>query len=152
MHFLTNAFLTFIDISNTLSSFYAVNVSPTFCSSLFVPLIQHAIRNKRDLENLGSHYSHTIAQLHDYVCDQHIPQNTQIIKDATLFLRDIIKTYKKRFNALVLVFLLRNAEEKGKAIITLLFMLVGYIQLERSFNKKPTPTFTDHNRSMFYDD
>ncbi|KAG1499681.1 hypothetical protein G6F47_004794 [Rhizopus delemar] len=88
------------DISNTLSSFYAVNVSPTFCSSLFVPLIQHAIRNKRDLENLGSHYSHTIAQLHDYVCDQHIPQNTQIIKDATLFLRDIIKTYKKRFNAL----------------------------------------------------
>ncbi|ORE03351.1 hypothetical protein BCV72DRAFT_251923 [Rhizopus microsporus var. microsporus] len=84
------------EIKDILSTSYTVNISPVFCSSLLVPIVQHAIRTRQDLHNLSNDYSHTIAQLHSYICCQPIPQYTRIINDSTLLIHDIIKSYKRK--------------------------------------------------------
>lgn len=51
-----------IDIHQLLSTVFNVNISPFFCASLFVPLIQHTIHN----EQLEA-YTNVFTDLYQYI-------------------------------------------------------------------------------------
>ncbi|KAI9246598.1 hypothetical protein BY458DRAFT_527747 [Sporodiniella umbellata] len=76
-------------IHNTLSEYYTIGISPDFCSTLFIPLIEHFVGNKQ-LEKHSEIYSLILTQLYEYTEQNFFNGDPhQIFLDAIHLLRDV---------------------------------------------------------------
>lgn len=69
-----------IDILQSLSTFFKVDISPYFCASLFQPLIEHTIHNDQ-LTQQSTSYVLVLAELYKYILSKEFIAANDFVND-----------------------------------------------------------------------